>query len=329
MRSLLFSLLLLGPLATFARAQDSAPSAQELLNKLVTSLKTENYAGDFTWEFGSRVESFRLVHTVIDAKETEKLYRLTGSEIEFLRSSPSATCGTLGGRLLAGGELSSSDGQHFGVNDNYRMSVVGSDRIAGRPAWLVNILPMDEDRYGVLLAVDQGNGLLLRLVVFDAQKRSGLERLQFVSMTSGIDPNTYVSGVKNEKPLIEVTPQQCVGDRVSLASASHWKPTWLPSGYVMTNSSYSDDDGYMETYTDGLSSFSLFVRPTPAGAGGGYGRIERHFDMRGAALRLISFLPLEQDPVLVTVVGEIPLQTAQKISRSVRRVAVDPPPPEH
>lgn len=320
-KTVLFCSLLLAGETAIAQNAQQVPQPLILLNRMVVALSSQSYVGEFTYEHRGPLESFRILQAIDGERHVERLYRMTGSELEFIRSSDSAQCGTLGGRLLAGMTMSSVDGQVYGIEKNYQLELAGRDRIADRTAWVLNLLPRDQHRFGMRLAIDEASNLPTRYTIFDAQKGVLLERLQFVSLETGIEVDEADFSNTPQNRSIEVSPQQCIGTRYTSASKSPWKPSWLPDGFVPSNYSYSEDDGHMESYTDGLSSFSIFLKSAKDEELENYtGRIEQGSTARGAATTLVSLLPLEPRPIFVTVVGEIPLATAQKVTLSVQKV---------
>lgn len=297
----------------------NVPAAEDLLVSLASALRAKNYQGDFTFEHGSRMESFRISHGVVNGNEMEHLYQLSGKEEQVLHTGRPVTCGTLGSMLLGGGRLHASGVEVAGLDRHYQAAVVGTDRVAGRSAWVVNLMPKDTHRYAVSLAIDTKTHLLLRYVVLDTQKKSALERLQFVSLSAHNDAQILI-GETSANHLVEFSQKACVYDVYSARSLSPWRPHWIPSGFVLVDYGYSELNGHRETYTDGLSSFSVFVNPLNASAAR-----EPQLEgvaTRGATTTLIRAVVLETDTLTVSFVGELPLGAAKKISASIRRYSI-------
>lgn len=293
-------------------ASSEVPRAEVLLAKMSAAIKSSSYAGKFTYEHGSQLESYRISHQVVDGRERAFLQRLTGADTRIVREGEPG-CGTIGRHLLAGARLSSSDGAQYGLERFYKSSVLGKDRIAGREAWLIQLMPRDEYRFGLVLAIDSLSHLLLRHVIFDPRKRVALERMQFVSLELGED-SLVTDGA------VDVSAERCISDTYSPAGHSPWKPTWLPPGFILTGYEFHDDDGHMETYTDGIASFSIFVKSVDE-AIVEEGRIQQGVSSRGASMALITAIAKPGETQHVSVVGEIPLSAAQKVSLSVRQVS--------
>lgn len=320
-KSLLVMLALSSASITSAQ-QQTPPQPLVLLNRLVNALETQSYVGEFTYEHsGMKLESFRILQAVSADAHVERLYRMTGTELEFVRSSDSPECGTMGGRLMAGARLNYEDGQSVSLAQNYVLKLAGRDRVAGRVAWVVHMFPRDQHRYGMMLSIDEASNLLLRYIIFDAEKGSALERLQFVSLETDVDLSPEELAPTPNTPMIPVQPQNCVGN-VTPSQRADWRPSWLPPGFVISSYSYSEEDGHMESYTDGLSSFSLFSRAAQASEIGNYdGQPQQNSLSRGASTTLLTLRNFGNTPVLITVTGEIPSATAHKITMSMQAAA--------
>lgn len=294
------------------------PQPEALLTQLSVSLRENSYYGDFTYEHDSTLETYRLYHHVDGDARVDMLYRLTGPDQSFSRRGISA-CGTLGSLLLGGGRLTSTGGEQFSLFRNYKPVLLGRDRIADRSAWVVQLVPLDEYRLGMTLAISEIDNLLLRYVIYDATKKMGLERMQFVSLHPLA--GDQLPEIMESSRHAEVDSQQCVGSSFHSEAKSPWRPTWVPNGFILAGYQYSERDGHMETYTDGLASFSIFVR-RDAEKKMSRSRVQRAVSARGASIALISAVPYLGQTVFVTIVGEIPLQAAQKVSLSMREAVV-------
>lgn len=297
---------------------DVIPMPAHLLGLMAAAVREDNYQGEFTYEYSGNVNAYQITHAVIDGIEREKIYPLNGTKTEIVRSGRSLDCGTIGGKLLSGLKITSSDGLEFSLEKNYHFVLREKDRIADRDAWVMQLVPRDEHRLGVSVALDSSSYLPLRYLVFNSEKKL-VERLQFVSLKNNV-PLTHSDFAIDQATLSIVTPSSlCVKDSYTPAGHSPWKPAWLPRGFLHTGYSYSEDDGYMETYTDGLGAFSVFVKPaevTPSSQGN---RLEQGVAQKGASVAILNIVPIDSVPLQVSVVGEIPRATAQKIALSLRK----------
>lgn len=300
------------------KTNDTAvPTPAGLLNLMTIAVQRQNYKGEFTYEHSGSVNSYQILHAVINGKEVEKIYPLNGVKREIVRSGRSIECGTIGGKLLAGLKVTSNEGQEFGLEKNYRFILREKDRVADKLAWVIQLVPRDEHRLGVLVALDEDSYLPLRYLVFNEDKKL-VERLQFVSLEN--DVSFDVAEFMNDGGLsFSIPASQCVKDSYTPSGHSPWKPGWLPRGFLHTGYSYSEDDGHMETYTDGLGSFSVFVKPSEPLTLENGKRIGLGFTQKGASVAILNSVPVDAVPLQISVVGEIPKATAQKIALSIRK----------
>ena len=299
-------------------ADELMPTPAGLLSLMASSVRERDYQGEFTYEYSGSVNSYQITHAVINGVEREKIYPLNGIKTEILRSGRSLECGTIGAKLLSGLKITSSDGLEFGLEKNYHFVLRERDRIADKMVWVVQLIPRDEHRLGVSVALDVESHLPLRYLVFNDEKKL-VERLQFVSLDYDISL-TETDFLSADNALNIVTPSSlCVKDSYTPAGHSPWKPGWLPRGFLHTGYSYSDEDGFMETYTDGLGSFSVFVKPAEALTAQTGNRLEQGIAQKGASIAILNLLPVDSVPLQISVVGEIPRATAQKIALSLRK----------
>ncbi|MDA0272596.1 MAG: hypothetical protein O3C68_05025, partial [Proteobacteria bacterium] len=62
------------------------------LEKMGRALRSENYAGNFTYIRGSHFDNVRIVHVVDQGRELERLYNLNGDVRELYREDGVAYC---------------------------------------------------------------------------------------------------------------------------------------------------------------------------------------------------------------------------------------------
>ena len=265
------------------------------------------------------VATFRIVHKVVDGVERERIANLSGPRREILRAGTDLSYVYEAGDEFIGTEDAVSGGSYgrlfmrsLDLGANYRVGMSGSSQVLGRPTVVIEVLPLDGDRYGLLLWLDEATGLLLRAEVSDKDgthlQRVEFERLQLGSgvTLAALEPET--TGVVLLKP-----PEQADMPRSPEAELG-WSIGWVPTGFRMADSRALDSGkGVHFMFNDGLATFSVFVETvTESGA--------RGFESRSGATVVSSHsLPGEQDRYLVTVVGEVPPATARRIAMSVQR----------
>lgn len=286
-------------------------SVDELLMRASKALQEKNYHGRFTYEFGSTLETLEIVHAVKDGVEVERISHLNGLEREFLRRGRREDCVSTGGFLLRGG-LISVGGNTISLTQNYHFYIRGDDRIANRNAAVIQVVPKDEYRYGVTLAIDKESGIpLMSLTTNSAQ--AALERFQFVQLSVGdinLDKALLATGEGHANldgshlPCTKPEPAQVL-----------LHPSWLPPGFVLSDSGVRDGDESL-TYTDGIASFTLFITAVANAAD-----FKQGVARRGATTALMALLNVQNQLYGAVLVGEVPFATAQEVVASVKYVA--------
>jgi len=279
-------------------------SAEELLARMASAGRSLNYSGVFTYEDGGgTVEALKIKHSVIDGVEHEEISHLNGPARNYALPKKDSGCESVGSKLLMAG------GSSFKPNANYNYSVRGESRIGGREVDLLKVLPKDEFRYGLTLGLDKETGLLLLAVV--ASPRKLLERVQFTSLSID-EPASEGSSSSQAAEAENELGSDC--PETQTKSASPLAPTWLPPGFTLAAYTYAPKTGHVETYTDGLVSFSVTVQP----------QVERSNEalqgeaQRGATVIHLALVAVDKVLVQATVIGEIPPGTANRILRSLR-----------
>ena len=275
------------------------------LDRMSHSLRETSYRGVFTYQHGSAVQAMRISHSIKGDMEHEEITRLTGADAKVVRSEHPLDCIHPGHRLVRIGRLYRGEGGECGVARHYRLQMAGASRIAGREAVLLNVLPRDIYRYGYQIAIDRQTGLLLKTQTV-AQDGRVLERFQFAEIQIG---SAEHDGTRVE--MIHEAPHVHGDARRSAGSvAPPWSIRWLPEGFVLTDA--VDGTGHNKTYTDGLANFSVFVELVPdlEEAGAGMAR-------QGGTTAYTRGMLISGQPTLVTVLGEVPVNTARRVADSV------------
>jgi sigma-E factor negative regulatory protein RseB len=96
-----------------------------------------------------------------------------------------------------------------------------------------------------------------------------------------------------------------------------WRSDWLPPGFTLSRvverrSPASDEQVACLVYDDGLARFSVFLEPLRGVM------VEDARSQLGPTAAVSRRLVTDDGDVMVTVVGEIPLGTAERIALSMR-----------
>ncbi|CAI3808704.1 Sigma factor AlgU regulatory protein MucB [Pseudomonas sp. MM221] len=313
MRALPLLSLLIGSCMTVpALAANSSPQASEWLNKLALAEQKQSYQGSFVYERNGSFSTHDIWHRVEDGKVSERLLQLDGAAQEILRVDGKVEC--VSGTLVSGVTTPPDSAQRvldpLKLMGWYDLSVAGKSRVAGRDAVIVTLTPRDQHRYAFELHLDRNTGLPLRSLMLN-DKGQLLERFQMTRL----DTNDLPSD-DDLRPSASCKPVQRAA-AASNDSVNGWRSDWLPPGFELVNSSVRRDPKHDSTvsslmYDDGLARFSVFLEPVKDDAGS---------DMRtqlGPTSAVSRRLNTPKGKVMVTVVGEIPLGTAERVALSMR-----------
>ena len=266
-----------------------------------------------------KVASFRIVHMVVDGVEHERIAHRGGPRREILRTGGQVSyvlpedddsfavaadlpTGPYPRRFMRSEDLAA----------HYRFDLSGSSSVIGRPTVCLEVHPLDDNRYGFLLWLDEETGLLLRSELRDATGRY-LERVEFVSLKVGASVSQ--DALQPDMPGTLVQPDVEFGDSPAPRTVPvSWEIGWVPPGFRITDA-YPQEakKGVHVMFSDGLATFSVFVDAAPKSAAGGV------FSRNGATVLLSHGLTGDRGDYLVTVVGEVPPETAHRIAQSVGR----------
>ena len=304
------SLALIASIA--ARAAEATP--EDLLRRMGVALRDVDFEGSFVYTHDGRTDALRIFH-LGGAEERERLVSLTGARSEIVRKGRMITCLTPGATPTEFANRTSTSLLPLVPNvrelgEQYSVSAVGSDRVAGYAARVVELAPRDPYRYGYRLWLAEGNQLLLRSAVLDAARRP-LEQFMFVALDIGSKPSET-----------ELAPAGDIGsaaapvDEVATTTKPLWRIAEAPAGFRLVRTQRPlDGDPKAEhlVYSDGIASVSIYVEPHP--------------DTTQAATEstivrgVLSIHSRDAGGLRITAVGDVPPLTVQAMARGVRAVA--------
>ncbi len=195
------------------------------------------------------------------------------------------------------------------LKSGYEFVSVGRARVAGRPAQQIRIVSRDNSRFSYQLWLDEDSGMVLKLNMLDLQGGL-LEQIQVTSLKMTDAPDDYFARINQAslpKPMA-LTQKQ--------SRQPNWEVKYLPNGMEEVRGdtrrlALTGQVVEYKMYSDGLVDVSVYVQPAKDALGG------------DLVLRndLSTFLTLTDGNTQVTVVGEIPLQTANAIATSLSPMA--------
>jgi len=301
------ALFLCSSLAAPSAAARGCPGADSAalawIGKMSDSVLQQSYQGVVTLQRDDDMQVMQISRRVGNSASYETLTQLTGQGAHVERSGHPLDCAHPGHQLLSiGADLAAGQCDITGF---YQFRMAETERVAGRKAVRIRIEPRDMYRYGYLMSLDKETGLILKTEILGRGQKT-LEKYQFanISYDAAAPEPTEVDLVHHAGH-----PDPHVNDTSLLLSAS-WIIEWLPAGFVSTDA--SEGRSGRRTYTDGLAVFSVFLEDLDREIRPGEGLVRT-----GGTTSYTRGLNLAGQPVLVTVIGEIPVNTARMVADSV------------
>lgn len=299
-------------LGSVLSASLQASEAHDWLARMSEAGARQSFSGTYIYERSGNFSTHRIWHQALPpATVTERLLQLDGQEQEVLLSDGRVRCATKDlVEYFAG--VPQLDGNKLDVarlEKTYELKLLGNSRVAGRSAVVLLLLPRDNNRYARELHLDSETGLLLKSLLLNGQGQL-LERLQFTSLS----PNLKIS------PLDLQPVTDCIAPASSPQSPeTHplWRVGWMPAGFVLSGTQQRKGPTATEpavqslVFDDGLARFSIFLEPLDGVVAG-----NAHAQL-GPTVIVSRPISTTQGQFMVTVVGEIPLATAEQVALSV------------
>jgi sigma-E factor negative regulatory protein RseB len=296
----------------------AAEDAADWLQRAARAARQQTYSGTLVYTHAGRVETSRLLHMVDERGEHEKLVNLDGPAREVIRNNEQVRCYYPDAKIirveprtyrnafpsLLPQQVDTLAGYYF-----FRKAEIA--RIAGVETQAVLFEPKDGMRYGHKLWADMSSGLLLKAQLLN-EHNVPVEQFAFTDIQIGgkieremVRP-TFTPPFPPDWQMRESLP----GDVVQQDTG--WTVKELPPGFSKVVEGYRTLRGKVGpvahiVYSDGLVAVSVFVEPMPQAPQ------QIGLSQQGG----INVYSRQLDNHLVTVLGETPGTTVQKIAFSV------------
>lgn len=296
--------------------------AMQMLERMGLVAKQLNYDGVFSYQAGNKLQSIRIIHRADQQGEVERLVSLNGVAREVIRTNDMVKCIYPEGKPVQ--ENHRPLGRGFPTDllrrlslaaEYYQLSLGQQERVAAHHTQELVATPVDHYRYGYRLWVDKENDLLLQSNLVDG-KGNILETFSFSSVEMGLDIPEH-----SLKPQMQGNEMSWNRKEYGMATVkvvkkeeSTWDVVWLPKGFdlVMQQNRFKARNGALieqQVYSDGLSSISIFMEKIRA----------RHSHLHGGSnMGAVNAFGTIINAHFVTVVGEVPARTVEKIGSSIR-----------
>ena len=251
---------------------------QEWLERMNHAFIDTDYDGIFSYYSGNDLSTLRVVHSIRDGVQHERLIHLNGAPREIIRTGNQVEFVLQPGDEILELENSIPSGpfaQAFTTATSggncYTMALHGHDRVADRDATRLDVLPRDHDRYGFHLWLDDDTGLLLRSELVDSAGQK-LEIFQFATLKIGDIKDSDLKPDHEDGALISHLTLDAA--RQATASPAEWRAGWVPNGFTMDYESQKKAT-YAKRFHDGVVRHSP---PAEFVAGGQYIDVHRRPD---------------------------------------------------
>ena len=331
LRKLFFLSLLVG-LSGNLRAEE--PSSQEVttwLHKMEQAVHQLNYEGTFVYLLDNHMEPMYLLHTAQGGQERERLVSLNGMPRQVVRDNYSIIC-VLPDQRSVSAELRSganptetSSGDLSQLTENYEFHVYGTERVAGRKARVILIVPRDNLRYGHRLFLDVNSALPLKSELLDKEGKP-ISQIMFTNLriapTISLEKNTDESvnlvtedqySWVNQQPSLRLPDE----DRERIG----WSFPGLPKGFrLRVHSRKAAAKGRAAVdhfvFSDGLATLSVYVE-----------KAQTQHGLNGESqVGTVNVFGTNKDGYQITAVGEVPPQTVRQLAQMIEQKDQDAEP---
>lgn len=295
------------------------------LQKMHKAAHTLNYKGKFVYQQDKQLSLMRIIHSVDEHGERERLVSLDETGREIIRNKDKVTCILPDSKsvVVDKGRPVAQFPPVFPVQldmikDQYTFSLDRQEKIAGQHAQKIVIKPRDTYRYGHRLWVDANTGLLLKTQLVN-EKEDLLEQFMFteIEFLDTVPEKLLQPSIRSE----EYTWYEAQDDKdggMDDKSAGKWSITTLPAGFSndMQRRHRMPNKTAVEqlVYSDGLASVSVFIEKHKAHSP----------NITGASrMGAVNAYGKKLNNYHVTVVGEVPSATVRLIGESVVHKAND------
>ncbi|AMO47711.1 sigma E regulatory protein, MucB/RseB [Kosakonia oryzendophytica] len=287
-------------------------SSGALLQQMNVASQSLNYELSFISINKQGVESLRYRHARLNDQPLAQMLQMDGPRREVVQRGneisyfePGLEPFTLNGNYIVDSLPTLVYTDFKRLSSYYDFISVGRTRIADRLCEVIRVVARDGTRYSYIVWMDSETRLPMRVDLLDRDGET-LEQFRVIAFSV----NTQVANSMQTLAKASLPPLLSVpaGDKVDF----NWGPSWLPEGFSEVASSRRqlptvDVPVESRLYSDGLFSFSINVNRANQNSSDQVLRTGR---------RTVS--TTVRDNAEITIVGELPPQTAKRIADSLK-----------
>ena len=312
MKQLWCALSLVAGSLFFSANASADVSSGALLQQMNLASQSLNYELSFVSINKQGVESLRYRHARLNNQALSQLLQMDGPRREVVQRGneisyfePGLDPFTLNGDYIVDSLPSLVYTDFKRLAPYYDFISVGRTRIADRLCEVIRVVARDGTRYSYIVWLDSETKLPMRVDLLDRDGET-LEQFRVVAfnVSDQVTSNMKTLSSASLPPLLSVP----AGEKVNF----NWLPSWLPQGFVEVAGSRRtlptiDTPVESRLYSDGLFSFSVNVNRASATSSEQVLRTGR---------RTVS--TTVRDNSEITIVGELPPQTAKRVADSIK-----------
>ncbi len=298
----------------------SDSTEKALIERMQRIFHHSNFYLSMVYVTQSSIESFRLTHGWYDGQEITHYSSLAGAPVDYLAKNKTVTFRdndtppySIQGAEFPGLYFSLLNQTVEHLLENYEPVAVGVNRIAGQLTQVVRLSAKSEDKFNFMLWLDKETALPLRVDIVD--KRGNIVE-QFMAVDYRLLPEKASE--------LQQLAQLKVPDAIAKTDLYHsetkemrWQLGWLPDGFSYISrdqhqlfNSKNDVDYFL--LSDGVVDISVYISDPDSAV-----RDREQYANRGATN---IFRMSRKDGRMVTLVGEVPINTLKKIAQGIYRL---------
>ncbi|EKT55784.1 sigma-E factor regulatory protein RseB [Providencia sneebia] len=309
-----FSVICLtGSLIFSNQALASESDAEALFQEMGSAAQNLSYEMSFMSFNPRSIVPVRYRHAIINGVPVSQMIQMDSSRREIVQKGevisyfePGFDAFSLNGQNIVDNLPSVLFADYEKIKPYYNFIDAGRTHIGDKPSLVIRIISKDNSRFNYTLLIDEENKLPLRVDLLDNNNQL-LEQFRVIStvLDSKTVKDSLVSLSKINLPPLLVSPKN---DN----PAFKWRVGLLPPGFEEVSRSErnlgENDDVESALFSDGMFTFSVNVTKAEQGS-----LLDQPIQNGRRTIYTMT-----QGRNVITIIGELPLPTAQQVAASIR-----------
>lgn len=304
---------LTGSLIISNQASASQQDAEVLFKEMGNAAQNLSYEMSFMSFSPRSIVPVRYRHAVINNVPVSQMIQMDSSRREIVQKGsqisyfePGFDSFSLNGKNIVDNLPSILFADYEKIKPYYNFIDAGRTHIGDKPALVIRIISKDNSRFSYVLLIDEINKLPLRIDLVDSANQT-LEQFRVISIV--FDSKAVKDSLENlskiNLPPLLISPQ-------NNNPSFKWQVGSLPPGFeeISRSERKLSENDLVESalFSDGLFTFSVNITKAEQGA-----LLDQPIQN---GRRTIYTMTQKQN--VITIIGELPLATAQQVAASIR-----------